>query len=1110
MPEETSPENASASAKKKRRAKVTAAASASENHFCIAGIGASAGGLEAICDLFAAMPVDSNIAFVVIQHLYPTQKSLAAEIIGKHTSIPACEAEDGMLLEPGHIYAIPANTYPTLHEGRLHLSLPDNVGGPRLPIDRFFASLGDDQGPHAIGVILSGSGSDGSLGLKRIEANGGIVLAQQPETAQFGSMPISAIETGFVHCVLAVDAIPDCICRYARHDYVQRSRPVADEEVLPGALNKILDILQHRVDFSFTGYKRNTLIRRIRRRMGLRSINDLASYAELLETEPGEEKNEVEALFKDLLIGVTEFFRDPEAWKKLVGLAIRPMVARKKSGESIRIWVPGCATGEEAYTMAMLVLEELREAGKRCPLLIFATDANEQSLQVARAGSYPAGIANNVPTALIRGYFNESTSNHHFQVDKRLREVIIFSHHSLMSDPPFTRVDLICCRNLLIYLETEVQRKVIALFRFALVPTGYVFLGSAETVGKQAEAFVPLSKKWRIFQHRGGYLPGDVQLPLYRAGKTHGALVKYNSPIAAPRDLPLPSQLAKLVQQLLHDHFSPAAVLINANFETLYFAGPTDNYLRMPRGVLTRDLLLQVRDGLRSRLHGALRQASMNGAEVVVDDARVRRNKVSVPVRMTVLPTPAGNDDEATLHLVVFEDRVVAALPDLATNENVVVRQLEDELRATKNDLENSVERLETSNEELKVSSEEVVSVNEELQSINEELESSKEELQSLNEELTTVNQQLQLKVAELERSSSDIANLLASSQIATICLDRDLRIKWFSPGMRFVANIIAGDFGRPITDFSSDALGAHLVDDAQQVMKNMVPRHSELLSADKRWYLRRVVPYRSENTLFKGVVVTYADITEAKESAQLAVTEQQNMAATLERRVQERTLQLRKLSTELALTEERERRVVARDLHDGLGQLLAAAKLKLASLEKAERRGAMKEGLKQIENLVDQSNHSIRSLMLQLYPPTLQTLGLMASLEWLGDEMERLYGLKVDVDSECELPALPEPIRTTVFRAVRELLINVSKHANASIAHVNCRRLPNDDISISVTDEGQGFDYQQTTSIPANDSGFGLMSIRERLEFIGGTMNVDSAPGYGATVTLEFPSNIH
>ena len=393
------------------------------------------------------------------------------------------------------------------------------------------------------------------------------------------------------------------------------------------------------------------------------------------------------------------------------------------------------------------------------------------------------------------------------------------------------------------------------------------------------------------------------------------------------------------------------------------------------------------------------------------------------------------------------------------------------------------------------------------MQSINEELESSKEELQSLNEELTTVNLQLQMKVVDLETNNSDITNLLASSQIATLCLDRENRIRWFSPSMKEISHIIISDVGRPISDFSTSGLGSHIVEDAAQVLETLVPVQRELMSPDDLCYLRRIVPYHSDRDQMGGVVITYTDITEAKRTALAATAAQRAMAVSLEDRVRERTAQLRALTAELALTEERERRVLARDLHDDLGQVLAIIKIKLTSLEESERRGALKGPLQEIETLVDQANRSARSLMLQLSPPALQTLGLVPALEWLGEEMERIYGLAVRIDKDGDLPALAEPARTTIFRAIRELLINVAKHAQTSVAQINCHQPADGQLSISVTDQGRGFDASRALASPAKDSGFGLISVRERIEFIGGKMTVDTMPGYGTTITILFPA---
>jgi two-component system, chemotaxis family, CheB/CheR fusion protein len=1064
---------------------------------CVVGIGASAGGLEAICELFEAMPTDSNLAFVVVQHLHPTQKSLAAEIIGKHTTIRTVLAEDGMMLEPNRIYTIPSNSYPSIAGGQLHLVPPLNTKGPRLPIDHFFTSLGNELHERAIGIILSGSGTDGSLGLKSIIANGGIVLAQTPGSAQFDSMPASAIASGLVNHVLPVAQMPKALIQYACHEYVAAPQLTHIEKNKVNELQRLLGMIQQHRGYNFGGYKRNTLMRRIRRRMGLSSTQSLADYAQLLATTPAE----IDALFRDLLIGVTEFFRDPEAWQELKNEVITKLVESKNPGDAIRVWVPGCSTGEEAYSIGMLVLEQLRETGKRCPVFIFATDANEDALQIGRTGIYPSGTANQISADLLSRYFIESTDNHHFQVAKVLRDVVVFGAQNLMSDPPFSRVDMICCRNMLIYLEAEIQKRIISLFHFSLLPNGYLFLGSAETVGKFSNVFAPISKKWRIYRHLVSFAPLEIPLPIHNSSKP--PLDPPVAPIevqAKPSSRPL--QLAKLSQQMIMENFSPAAVLTNASHEILYFSGPTENYLQMPRGTPTNDLLSQARDGLRSRLRSALRLAISSKAPVLIDDARVKRRNTYHVVRFSVIPAP-GNSVEQPLFMVVFED--VAQTVATAT-ESTLVTQLEEELRATKDDLQNTIERLETSIEELKVSNEEVISINEELQSINEELESSKEELQSLNEELVTVNQQLQAKVLELETSNADMRNLLSSSEIATICLDRNFNIRWFTPGMKTVGNIIAGDIGRPISDFSTAGLGGGLIDDAQAVLKSLEFKQRELISQDNHWYLRRIVPYRTENELISGVVITYTDITEAKQSAQIATNALRTMANSLEERIRERTAQLRTLTVELTLTEERERRTLARDLHDDLGQVLAIVKIKLSSLEGAERRGSLKASLKDIDELVDQANRSVRSLMLQLSPPVLQTLGLVPALEWLAEEIERLYGVAVHVDHSGELPDINEPVRTTLFRAIRELLINVAKHANTNIAQVTCHPTDDGRIAISVIDHGQGFDYQEAFSRTAGDSGFGLISVRERIEFIGGEMIVNTMPGYGTTISIVFP----
>lgn len=600
-------------------------------------------------------------------------------------------------------------------------------------------------------------------------------------------------------------------------------------------------------------------------------------------------------------------------------------------------------------------------------------------------------------------------------------------------------------------------------------------------------------------------MPDDFLPPAYHLGKS--LLIAGQRPVVSPERQPLSSQLASLTERLLRERFSPAAVVIDATFEILYFCGPTEDYLKMPRGAPTHSVLAQARDGLRPRLRSALAQASLTGATVVVDDARVRRSSGFYPITFSVVPMRSPVY-QSTLFTIVFDDRAVPARMDRLAEEGARIGQLEGELSATKEEMQSTFVGLETVYEELSASTAEIEANNDHLTSLNAVLQATCEELQRANCELTTSNRQVQLRAADLERERSQMYDVFASCQIAVLHLDHDHRIAWFSPGMDAVCNFFSGDIGRPITDFAQGGLGSHLVDDAAIALTSPAPVQRELAFPDGRWYLRRIAPYANGIGGTDGVVITYTDVSELKQTELIAAEAYRTAAASLEDRVRERTTQLRKLTAELVLTEERERRVLARDLHDGIGQMLAIIKIKLTSLEGSERRGILKRPLKEIEDMVDESNRSVRSLMLQLYPPALQTLGLISAFEWLSEDMERLYGLDVRIDDDSDFPMLEEPARTTIFRAVRELLINVAKHAQTNIAQINCQRTAGGCAAISVTDQGQGFDYQRALSSPAKDSGFGLISVRERIEFIGGDLNVDSTPGYGTTITIVFPAN--
>lgn len=1064
---------------------------------CIAAIGASAGGLDAIRAFLREMPPDSGIAFVVIQHLDPQHKSLAAELLAKCTAMPVTQAGEGMMVAPNHVYTNPSGSLLSISRGVLHLATARGRQERHLPIDHFFRALGEDQHERAIGIILSGSGADGAVGLKTIVENGGLVIAQRPESAQFDGMPRSAIQTGLVSAVLALADMPQALIDYARHPYsagaAQVAVPAGDDAA---ALGQILELLRTHCGFDFGGYKRPMLMRRIQRRMGLLGITQPTQYASLLTTAP----RETDALYKDLLIGVTEFFRDPAAWDTLEAAVIKPLVESKAADDPIRVWVAGAASGEEAYGITMLLIEHCQAAGKRCAIQVFASDTNEDALAIARAGVYPAGIATRMSAQRLQRFFVEHPDTHHYQVSEELRSSIVFCAHNLLRDPPYSRMDLVSCRNLLIYLEPEIQNRAIQIMHFALRPGGYLFLGSAETTGAHEALFEPLSRKWRIFRRAGTATHEPMGLAL-QSDALH-------LPGAARRQ-PVPKTVdtAALVQRMVMERFAPAAVLTDGKFKALYFCGATDRYLAQPKGGPTHDLLALVREGLRSRLRSAIREAEARRLPVVINDAQVRRGEVFEAVKLTV--TPAGHVHEyGTLLLVVFEDAAKPApvLLDRKSAAARLVKQLEEDLRTTREDLSSTIERLQMSTEELKASHEEVVSANEELQSMNEELESAKEELQSLNEELNTVNQQLEAKVGELEGAGNDLQNLLASSGIATVCLDAGFRIKWFSPAAGGLFNLVAADVGRPVDAFTPLLSDAAVIEAARKVIAERAHDESEVSvqrQQEDRWYLRRILPYRTQQGEVSGAILTFIDITALRRKTVSELAESAAVSQSLEAQIEDRIRLLRVELFKLATAEERERHDIATELHDALCQPLAAAALRL-TLRKQEGAVDGRPAMEVME-LIGSAERAARTLISRLSPPVLFDMGLAPALEWLAEEMQRNYHLSVKVDSaEFKEPrGFDETVRAVLFRCVRELLMNVARHAQVHVAEVSLS-LANDRITVSVTDAGVGFDA--AVADMGVGGGFGLVSVRERVRFVDGTFTINSIPGDGTVATVTVP----
>jgi two-component system, chemotaxis family, CheB/CheR fusion protein len=826
-------------------------------NFPVVGVGASAGGVDAFRRFLSVLPANTGMAFVLIQHLDPNHESLMAGLLAHHTKMSVQQVEGRTAVKPNCVYAIPPGKYLILTNQYLHLTEPTEVRGRRMPIDAFFKSLADAQREKAICVILSGTGSDGSSGLRSIKANGGLVVAQDPEEAQQDGMPRSAIATGLVDLILPAGEAAQTLMQYASHPYVSQE---AEAQAVPSkdTLETIFSILHTRVGHEFRGYKQNMLRRRIQRRMGLNHVENIHDYIKLLRAE----EKEVNALFRDLLIGVTEFFREPDAWDEMRKLVVPRLIETCGPGNPLRVWVPGCASGEEAYSVAMLLLEAIELAGKRCEIQIFATDIDREAIARARAGVYTENVTSEVSPERLKRFFTHVEER--YQVNKNVRECVLFSPQNVLSDPPFSKLDLITCRNLLIYLQNNVQKKIIRLFHFGLKERGFLFLGASETIGTETDLFNAISKKWRIHQKVGISQPGRVDVPVVSmpeavpAGEAMGARSRHRF------------DRSRVAQELLLEEFAPASVLVDRKHQVVYYHGEVRKYLDFPAGEPTIDLLSIAMEGLRMRLRAAVHLALTEGRKVTMDAGKTRREDGRLhPVRITVVPLHEPSEIEGHL-LVSFEDipeeeagRTAAPSTQVPPEtDQDVVRQIEYELKSTREELESTIEEMETSNEELKASNEEVMSMNEELQSTNEELETSKEELQSLNEELNTVNNELREKVDELERVNDDTTNLLTSTDVATVFLDRQFRVKRYTPSVNELFSLIPTDVGRPISDVAMRFNDKELYPDCERVLQRLQPAEQEIQSESGSWFIRRVLPYRTQDDRIGGVVVTFTNIT--------------------------------------------------------------------------------------------------------------------------------------------------------------------------------------------------------------------------------------------------------
>ena len=843
-----------------------AAASVKNNQtkaFYIAGIGGSAGSLEAFEEFFRNMPADTGAAFVLVSHLDPTHKALLAELLQRVTAMKVIEVTDGMKVLPNYVYVIPPNFDMSIMHGTLQLLEPSLPRGFRMPIDFFFRQLADDQREKSIGIILSGMGTDGTLGVKAIKERMGLVMVQDKSSAKYDGMPQSAINTGLADFVAPVNELPAKLLSYTnRSPGKSRVLPVAEKKTV-GALNKIFALLRAKTGNDFSLYKKSTINRRIERRMNIHQIDNINQYVRYLS----ENSPEIDLLFKELLIGVTSFFREPDSFAVLKDKVMSHLLKNKKGKETIRVWVVGCSTGEEAYSIAIVFrecLDELRIKGN-FKFQIFATDLDKEAISVARAGTYPANIAQDVSEERLQRFFTKDDSN--YRIRTEVREMIVFAEQNVLTDPPFTRMDMLSCRNLLIYLSPETQKKLMPLFHYSLNPGGLLLLGSSESIGGFTDLFSPLDNKWKLFESRNNLAAQSLvefpTSPQFYEDKMHEAETEHKGSSAS---------IIEIAQTNILQTIAPPVVLINDQGDILYLTRQTGKYLEPPVGKANMNIYAMAREGLRADLGVAIRRAKAEKRKVTIDGLRVETNGSGQTINLTVTPFDKP-DVMRGLMMILFED--VAAPADLAvpssgksrstSRQKVIQEELEKELQYTKEHLQTVIEEMETSQEELKSANEELQSTNEELQSTNEEMVTSKEELQSLNEELTTLNAELQSKNEELSETGDDLKNLLNSTQVATLFLDNNLKIKRFTPYATKIVSLIQSDIGRPITDIVSDLQYGNLAKDAKEVLKTLVSKEAQVQTMGGSWYLMRIVPYRTTENVIDGVVITFSDITDLK-----------------------------------------------------------------------------------------------------------------------------------------------------------------------------------------------------------------------------------------------------
>ena len=1206
----------------------------------VVGLGGSAGSLAALLAFVSKIPERSGAAYVIVVHLSPEHECMLAEILQRETKLQVDSVKDSVSLEKDRIYVISPGKQLTITDGTLQSIELKRPKGRHVTIDTFFRSLAESHGVNATAIILSGEDGDGSIGLKRVKERGGLTIAQDPSEAEFDGMPRASITTGMVDWILPAAEMPTRLAEYWSNvkkirlpegtdpESAAAEQVSADSDKL--ALRKILQYMKARCGHDFSSYKRATVLRRVGRRMQVNGTPTLADYLAYLRMHPGE----IGALMQDLLISFTSYFRGRESYLALENI-IPSLFKNKTKFDQVRVWVPACATGEEAYSIAILLCEYAKKLSHPPSIQIFATDLDQNAIATARKGIYFQNIAADVPEERLKRFFTPSEGG--YKVKSEIREMVLFAMHDLLKDPPFLRLDLVSCRNLLIYLNRDAQGQVFDIFHFALRPEGKLFLGNSENVEEITGLFEPVDKMHRLYVRKDTQ-SASFPVPVGRISSSSamaGLWVPPNmvSSPSASGEFNLPAMLPSTGPADLHlrliERLAPPSIVVNRGYDIVHLSRRAGKYLQISGGEPSANLLKLAHPKLRNALRALLFQAP--GAKSAVKCMHLMFQPGLV-VNLSVEPVDSESPD---FFLVMFEEQEVRPeqeLPasEVAASEQPMVRHLEEELDKLRSTWRNTVEKYEASGEELKASNEELQAMNEELRSATEELETGREELQSINEEIITINQELKVKVEELGRANSDLQNLMASTKIATIFLDRELRIKRFIPSSTEIFSFIPSDQGRPLADLTHNLDYPAMRQDATGVLADLSMIEREVKDGEGNWFLIRMSPYRTTEDNIAGVVITFIDITERKRNeesqrwlsaivesssdaimsftmdgniiswnkgaervfgysadeiigkplAMLAPDSLQDEASDiltklregeviesfetvrlrkdgkgidvslsvsvmrddsgkivgateiaqdisvrmsavrelrqahdeLEERVKERTEELRTrireiahMASELTLAEERERKRMARILHDDFQQVLVSAKMNIESLDLLDddkRKAEIGKLTKQLAGLIADS----RSLAVDLSPPVLsETLG--HALYWLClSWMPEKHHLRVNTDIDVSLDARSEDIRSLVFYSVRELLFNVVKHSKMKEAFMDLKSYGDSDLKVTIRDHGLGFDPETKSSEKGKSTGYGLIGLRERIEMLGGSFTIISRPNEGVEAVIIVP----